>query len=78
VFGARRGFGPIGKARMSRDKGYAILLGKMTSPSRAKLETCRWAGNWQRRADARLEMTLIERVVNRAGMAELADAADSK
>jgi hypothetical protein len=32
VFGARRGFGPIGKARMSRDKGYAILEGKMTSP----------------------------------------------
>jgi hypothetical protein len=32
VSGARRGFGPIGKARMSRDKGYAILYGKMTSP----------------------------------------------
>ena len=32
-FGGRRGSGPMGEARMSRDYSYAILKVKMRSPS---------------------------------------------
>ena len=61
MFVARRGSGPIGEDRMSIGKGYAILEMKMRPPQGPSWRLA--AGSeLARRADTRLEMTLVERV----------------
>jgi hypothetical protein len=78
AFAAQRGSGPIGEARLSTEKGYAILERRIKRLVGAELKA-RWCDlYWRKAADTVWKRRLLRELIWSAGMAELADAADSK
>src|SRR5437867_2766537 len=82
AFAARRGSGPIGEARMSTDKvdrqGLCDTGRKMRPLVWAELKAGCCDLYWRKAADTVWKRRSLRELICRAGMAELADAADSK